>query len=302
MSWRMALAVRLARLFVRPVLARVAPTARARRLVERLAPHLHLAPRHLRHLVRHRGGVELHWIGVGAAAPRRVILHFHGGAFVAGSPRTHAAMLGRLSRLARVEVCAPRYPLAPEARFPAAPEAALAAWDALIALGYRPGDIVLSGDSAGGNLAAGLLARVLARDERPAAMVLLSPWADLTLQGAALRHAAGADPVVPEARIAEIAALYLAGADPGDPRASPVRAQFRDPPPVLIQAGAQEVLSADSRRLADRLRAAGGEVVCELWPGCPHVWHLGDGWFPEARAALRGVAAFIQTSFEKASL
>ena len=257
-------------------------------------------PPGLMRLVRHHHGLEWHWISAGPAVAGRVILYFHGGAFVAGSPATHAAMLGRLARLAGTEVCAPRYPLAQEAPFPAAPAAALAAWEGLRTLGYAPSDIVIAGDSAGGGLAAGLLAQLLGRGERPAGMLLFSPWADLVLTGESLARNGPGDPILPVERIGEILALYLAGADPADPRASPVLADYPDAPPALIQAGAEEALLSDAERLAARLREGGGAVTLELWAGCPHVWQLTDGWLPEARLALRRAATFTGACFTPA--
>lgn len=301
MSLRLALAVRLARIILRPRIARMRLPDEPQRVFSRWARLFTRRPPYLRRLVRQRGGVEWHWIAAGPVVQGRVILYFHGGAFVAGSPATHEAMLGRLARLSRVEVCAPRYPLAQEMPFPAAPQAALAAWEALGTLGYGPGDIVLAGDSAGGGLAAGLLAQVLARGERPAAALFFSPWTDLTLSGESLRQNGPRDPILPVERIGEITALYLGEADAQDPRASPVLGDFPDAPPVLIQTGAEEALLSDSEGLAARLRAGGGEVTLDLWPGCPHVWHLGDGWLPESRAALRKAAQFVQASFERAN-
>ncbi|MBW7921527.1 MAG: alpha/beta hydrolase fold domain-containing protein [Rubellimicrobium sp.] len=258
-------------------------------------------PPGLLRLVRHRGDLEWHWISAGPVAPGRVVLWFHGGAFVAGSPVIYAAMLGRLARLAGVEVCAPRYPLAQETPFPAAPDTAMAAWEGLLALGYRPGDIVIAGDSAGGGLAAGLLARVLTGGARPAGLLLFSPWADLVLAGDSLAANGPRDPFLPVERIGEIVALYLQGADPADPRASPVLAAYPGAPPALIQAGADEALLSDAVRLAARLRAGGGTVALDLWAGCPHVWQLFDGWLPESRLALRAAARFVQASFASTS-
>lgn len=296
MSWRLWAAVALCRAFARPHLARTPGPAEAEAEFARGARLGLRRPPYLRHLVRRRGETELHWIGSGPARADALILYVHGGAFVSGSPETHEGMLGRLSRLTRVEVCAPRYPLLQEARFPAGPVALLRAWDEVLRLGHEPSRIVLGGDSAGGGLALGLLAALLARGERPAGLFAFSPWTDLTLSGESLVRLGPRDPLLPVERMAEVRDLYLAGADPADPRASPLFADYGRPPPVLIQVGAEEALIDDSRRMAARLQAAGGTVTLEEWPGCPHVWQMLDGWVPEARAALRRVAGFVQAS------
>lgn len=300
-SLRLRLAVPLMRMFLRPRIARLRLPDEPQELLTRWARRGLRVPPGLLRLVRHRGGGEWHWISAGPVTPGRVILWFHGGAFVAGSPAICEGMLGRLSRLAAVEVCAPVYPLAQEAPFPAAPDAAAAVWDGLRALGYRPRDIVIGGDSAGGGLAAGLLALCLAQGERPAALLLFSPWADLTLSGESLVHNGPRDPLLPAGRIGEIVALYLAGAPADDHRASPVLAAYPGAPRVLIQAGAEEMLVSDARALAAALRRGGGEVMLDLWPRCPHDWQLLDGWLPESRAALRAAARFVQGSFASVS-
>jgi acetyl esterase/lipase len=235
----------------------------------------------------------------GRADRRRIVLFLHGGAYFAGSAATHLGLAARLARLARVEVALPDYRLLQEAPFPAAFDDACAAWDHLRACGYPPEGIVLAGDSAGGGLALALLARVLAQGERPAGLVAFSPWTDLSLSGRTLGSAG--EVLLPVGRMREAAGAYLGGADPRDPRASPLFAAFPGAPPVLIQVGGGEALADDSERMAARLREAGAEVVLQVWEGCPHVWQMFDGWVPEARAALIEAAGFIQTSLASAS-
>jgi acetyl esterase/lipase len=236
-------------------------------------------------------------ITCGPVSEERVVLYLHGGAYFSGSAVTHRGLIGRLSRLARVEVVAPDYRLLQEAPFPAAFDDCLAAWDWL-RLAREARDIVIAGDSAGGGLALALLAHVMARGERPAGVVVFSPWTDLGLSGSTL--GSREEVILPVERMAEVAAAYLGEVEVRDGRASPLFARFADPAPVMIQVGSGEALREDSERMAKVLRAAGGEVVLEVWDGCPHVWQIFDGWVPEARAALRRAARFIQTSFDKA--
>lgn len=288
MSRRLELLRLVLRRLARPRMARVATPAEARQHFQQ-GSRLFAAPPFLLHQT---AGAPLHRITAGLVSEAAVILWFHGGAYMVGGPETHAAMLGRLARLARLAVVAPDYAKAPERPAPAAFEEARAAHAALINQGWQPSQIVLGGDSAGGGLALALLADLCARDLRPACCIAFSPWTDMTLSGASLRTNAARDPLLPVSRIEEARAYVLGDLAPDDPRISPLHALFHAPPPVLIQVGSDEILLDDSRRMAERLRAAGGEVTLEEWPRAPHVWQMFDGWIPEARAALKIAAGF----------
>ncbi|WP_136439708.1 alpha/beta hydrolase fold domain-containing protein [Pacificoceanicola onchidii] len=297
MSWQARLLTRLLRLFVKPHLARVKTVPLARRGFRRAAlgfPHVPFTR------VLQRPG-NLWWISAGPTAPRRVLLYFHGGGYIVGSPATHQAMLARLSKLSGVEVCALQYGLAPENPFPGPFEDAKGAWERLIALGYRPSDIVLGGDSAGGGLALALLAHLCQAGRQPAAAFAFSPWTDLTLSSPSLDENRHKDPLLPAERIEELREYHLQGHDPADPRGSPLFASFPSPPPVLLQCSNTEILRDDTLRIAEHLRAAGGKVTLEMAADLPHVWHLFDGRLPEARTSLERVAAFVQESFAPVS-
>jgi len=207
-------------------------------------------------------------------------------------------MLARLARLTGCEVIAPDYRLAPEHPFPAAVRDARSAWDGLIARGYQPEDVVIGGDSAGGNLALGLLAALLSEGIRPAGLYAFSPVTDLTFSGASIRANEGSDRLLPAARRGDLVRFYLGGAAPDDPRASPLLADFAAPPPVFLQFSETEILADDSRRMAAKLRAAGAVVTLDSWPDAPHVWVLFDGFIPEAREGLKRAAAFVNARFD----
>ncbi|MBU2991826.1 alpha/beta hydrolase [Octadecabacter sp. 1_MG-2023] len=279
------------RWLVKPKLRRTGTPERANRDFERAAPFLFRKPKGL---ASQDVGPCLK-VTVGEPEQDRAILYLHGGAFVTGSRRSYLALAGRLAKRTRAVVYLADYPKLQKAPFPAAPEAVLAAWDYLIEQEWQPHQIVIAGDSAGGNLVFGLLARLLARGQRPAGVAAFSPWGDLTLSGETITTNAKVDPLIPVGRIQEAVDLYLDGENPRDIRASPVFADYPNPPPVLIQVGAEEVLLSDSERLA----ALTGATL-EVWPSVPHVWQIFDGRLPEANAAMRKAAAFIQTSFESA--
>ncbi len=228
---------------------------------------------------------------------RKIILYFHGGAFIAGSPNTHSAMLARLSRMTRSEVILPFISLAPEVAFPQVHDEAWAAFQALIARGYAPGDIMLGGDSSGGNIALVLLARLLAEGVRPAGLFSFSPLTDLTFSGASVTENAREDASLPAMKTDKIGELYLQGADPKDPRASPLFAAFPNPPPVYLQVSRSEIVFDDSMRLADRLEQAGGRVKLDIWDDAPHVFVLFENRIREARQALKSAGRWINGRF-----
>ncbi len=299
MSRRLRLMNAALRHLVRRKLARTKTPEAADRDFARAAALVFRRPPYLTHLQGLCGGVPVHWLRTPGVRTDRVLFYIHGGAYFSGSGRTHAGLAARLGREAGVQVCVPDYRLLQEAPFPAAFDDVLAAWEGLIGLGYPPHRIALAGDSAGGGLALALLAHLLAGGTRPAGLYAMSPWTDLTLAGETLRSRS--EVLIPFHRMAEVVERYCAGTPPADPRVSPLFADWTAPPPVLIQVGEAEALLSDSLRMADCLRAAGGEVTVETWPQVFHVWQILDGWLPEARAALKTGGRFLQTSFDRAS-
>ena len=244
------------------------------------------------------GGVPGEWCRrqVGASRPGSV-LYLHGGAYCVGSPATHRALTSRLARVLGLPVFVADYRLAPEHPFPAALDDALAAYRALRA----GGPVILAGDSAGGGLAlATALALRDAGDPAPAALVLLSPWVDLAMD----------EPLPPEPPgeamlgwpwISACAQHYVGGGGaapdgaPGShthPLVSPLRADLRGLPPVLIQAGTDELLHAQALALHGALQTAGVAVRCEITPRRWHVFQLHANALPSADAAIDRVARF----------
>jgi epsilon-lactone hydrolase len=279
------------RVLLRPIFTLSLKPAMARRGF-RLASALFIRPRGLR--VKTDASLpDMFWISAGQTDPARVILYFHGGAYIACDPMGYRGLVGRISQLTSLKVAAPTYRLAPEHPAPAAFEDAQRAHAALVAAGYEPGQIILGGDSAGGGLALALLADLCARDLRPAGLFAFSPWTDLSMSGASLVDNAAADAVLPVVRMPDIVNMVAGSLDPKDARISPLFADFVRPCPTLIQVGTTEILRDDARRMVQRLLVAGGQVTLSEWEAAPHVWHLLDGYVPEARAALTEVAGFI---------
>lgn len=239
--------------------------------------------------------VPAHWASAKDACDERVILYFHGGGYVFGSPRTHRAMLARLSAMTGIAACLPEYRLAPENPFPAAIEDAMTAYHTLLDRGIAPDQIIMGGDSAGGGLVLALLGEIVARSlPKPAGVFALSPLVDLTFSGDSFVNNEQSDVMLPASRARDMARLYLQGAAPVDPRASPLQADFTGSPPVFLTVGDREILLDDTRRMAAHLRGQNIMVEDNIVPDHPHVWHIFQRILPEADQGLRDVAAWIK--------
>jgi len=237
--------------------------------------------------------VPAEWLRPPSAAPGRVVLYLHGGGYVIGSPRSHRHLAAAIAAAARSSALLLEYRCAPEAPFPAAVDDAVAAYRWLLDQGVSAGGIVIAGDSAGGGLTgAALLALRDARLPLPAAGVCISPWVDLTCSGASYATKAASDPIVKRAGVDEMARAYLGTADPRTPLASPLFADLRGLPPLLIQVGSEEVLLDDSIQLAERAKAAGVDTTLEVWEQMIHVWHWFLPMLDEAEEAVAAIGRF----------
>jgi acetyl esterase/lipase len=241
------------------------------------------------------GPVAGEWHRCGDDAPNRVLLYFHGGGFVAGSPETHRGLVAKLVEASTVPAFVPRYRLAPENPFPAAVRDGLDAYRALIARGIPAASILLAGDEAGGGLAFSVaLAARNAGLERPGGVAALSPWADLALSGPSVLSNRNADSSLAWEQLFVCARAYLKKSNPCDAYASPAFASLKDFAPVMVHAGAAEVLRDDASKLGDRAAEAGVSVSVEIYDGMPHLFQM-DSKLNEAKASLSRLGQFIRT-------
>ena len=267
---------------------------RARRLFGTPAPLRWLSTRGLSVEPTSRGGVSGEWITLQGAG-RGVVLYIHGGGYVACSAATHRPITAALARLTSLRVFSLEYRLAPEHRYPAALDDAFDAYRWLLGQGLDGPDIALAGDSAGGGLVLSTLLRVRDADlPAPACAVCFSPWTDMAGTGASVLSNDDRCAMFRPASIAQFAPAYLGTASPREPYASPVFADLRGLPPLLLQVGSTELLLDDSRRVHEKIRAAGGASRLEVYEDVPHCWQMLDGFVPEARAALAEAAEFVR--------
>lgn len=224
----------------------------------------------------------------------RILLYLHGGSYSLGSVASHRHLSAALGDAAQSAVLALDYRRPPEAPFPAAVEDTVTAFRWLIGQGLPVERITFAGDSAGAGLAVAALLRLRDLGEPlPAAALCMSPWADLSCGGASHQDRAARDLLLDTEDLHRMAALYLAGADPRSPLASPAFGDLAGLPPLLIQVGSEEVLWDDARALDEAARRAGVAVRFEEWPGMFHVWHWYHPVLPEGREAVAVGGAFL---------
>jgi acetyl esterase/lipase len=249
------------------------------------------------------GRVRGEWVSAdGAGRDDAAILYLHGSGYAMCSPRTHRRLVSQLSAMSGLPVYSVDYRLAPRHRFPAAADDAERAFEWLVAGGLAADRIVVAGDSAGGHLAIDLtLARLRAGLALPAALVLLSPLADLTAGLCRERERVRKDPMISAAACARLLAHYAGDADPQHARLAHVVATDEVLPPTLIQAGGAEMLAGDAHHLHDLLTASGTPTALEVWPGQMHVFQAMPRLIPEADKALRRAADFVTVSLDAAS-
>lgn len=220
------------------------------------------------------------------------ILFFHGGGYGVGSPGTHLALTMRIARQTGLTVFLPAYRLAPESRFPAQLQDATRALDVLLRQGIAADRVILAGDSAGGNLALALAQKLKAEGRpMPCALVLISPWTDISLSQL---PADADDALLGPVWAAQMRDAFIAPEHWRDPLVSPVFANFAGFPPTLIQTATAELMVRDSERLYSAMRAAGVAVDFQLAPGLWHDYPLLAGVVPESDRAVEQIARFVE--------
>ena len=294
-SWQSALFSRLTRI-ARPRAAGIeGDIAELRRQYAYLTDRFGQIPQDVTFEPSQVGPVRGEWVRSPDLTARRLILYFHGGGYVSGSPETHRPLIARLCQAAQATAFAPAYRLAPEFGFPAGLRDGIDAYRYLLQRGVEASSIVLAGDAAGGGLAFALLLAIRnAGLAMPAACVAMSPWADLSLSGWSMLQNADKDAALSWELLFVSARHYLKRNNPADPYASPVFAKFHGFPPIMVHAGSAEILRDDASRLGERAADAGVPVSVEIYDGMQHVFQAST-YVPEARVSLNRLGQFIRT-------
>jgi acetyl esterase/lipase len=236
-------------------------------------------------------GVRCEWVCDAASDPDRRLVYLHGGAYIGGDLEMYRAHAGQLSHRTGCSVLNVDYRLAPECSIADARDDAMTAYRWAVGNGPRGAAtarrLFIAGDSAGGGLALSTCYGLIDRDQRrPDALVAICAGLDM-----------GMTEAIPEAQRAlftRMKQLFLGDLDPRSPLVSPIYGALASLPPLLMQVGGAELALVENIRFHERARASGVDVVFELWPEMPHVWHLFAPFLPEANAALGNIAAFLR--------
>lgn len=238
-------------------------------------------------------GIHGEWVAVNRAHMKKyMILHCHGGGYSTGSARYARTLTSKLAASTSMDVVSFDYRLAPENPYPAACEDAMKVWNYIMLLGYGARDIIISGDSAGGNLALSLILKLKEEGRLlPRGLLLMSPWTDLTLSGESHKTRADIDPVLGESYLQKMIVNYAGGQNKENPLISPLFGDFTGFPPTYIQVGDNEILQSDSQMLYEKMIKANVSVKMDVFEGMWHVFQMSP--FKTAYDAMDKNAEFI---------
>jgi len=241
-------------------------------------------------------GVPAEWQIVPEVTDDKVILYFHGGGYILGSPNSHRLFTITLGKVTKMRVLSVDYRLGPEYKYPAALEDGVNAYKWLLNSGFKPENIIISGDSSGGHLT--FITLIKLRDEGipfPAGAIALSPLTDVSLSGQSFFKNAETDPVLGDIGVFWWGKATAEGIEPSDSRISPVFADLKGLPPMLVQASSSEILYSDSVRIVENAKSAGVNVTLQVWDDMPHVFQqFGLNKLPESKEAIDNIAKFVE--------
>ena len=250
------------------------------------------------HIPVSAGNALTEWFLPAKASEESVIVYLHGGGYGLGLVNTNRSFVARIAKTSGLRVLLVDYGLAPEHPFPAALDDTLTAYRWLLSQGVRPEKIGFLADSSGGGLGlATLISLRDAGDPLPVAMACMAPMVDLTHSGESRRTRANIDPyrIKPEFYIDR---HYVKGHDPMNPLISPLYADLRHLPPMLIHASDYDIFLSDAIRLAEKAQHAGIEVSLKIWEKMWHLFHMSAAILPEGRIAVQEICTYLRNKVE----
>lgn len=286
--------------FIKPIQTNVKctpPTFRAaRKAFDRLAMLMPKVPGFVKITPVRNGTVEGEWVETGTSAdPNQVLLYLHGGGYFFGSPKTHRPITWRLSGKAGMKVLAIQYRMVPDYHITDIMNDAVAAYEWLLEKGYKPENIAIGGDSAGGGLTLITLLELKNRNlPQPRAAFCLSPFADLTGNSRTIRINAKGSILFHKNAMVRILKYFGKTHDVTSPLISPALGDFSGLPPLFFQVGSTELLLEDTIKAVKKAKEAGVAVTCNVWENMPHVFTLFSDFIPEGKRGIQEIADFIK--------
>lgn len=292
-SWQAWWAEWLLRLIVKRKLTPQTDLVALRGWLARADHNWFRAPANVRRAQVDTSGVVCEWVDAPDVCPERVILYLHGGGFAVHLPSLYAEFTARLGQALEARVLMVDYRLTPECPFPAAAEDCHDAYRWLLADGFAPQNIIIAGDSAGGNLTLATLLRIKAAGEpMPACALAISPAVDLTMSSPSIVANEQTDALLRPDTIRMLVAAYAEPSERCDPLVSPLFGNLAGLPPILLQAGTREILQDEAVRFGAAACAVGVHAEVELWQGMQHCFQLLK-FLPESRHAIESISAFV---------
>lgn len=240
------------------------------------------------------GELRGEWLYPSETKNDRMFIYLHGGAYQMGSIKSHRAMVSRMVQTCHSPALLLEYRLAPEHPFPAAIEDVCLVYQQLLQT-YQDASLIIVGDSAGGGLALASTLFLKAQEmPLPKALVLISPWVDLTGEQTSLDTLANKDPILNKRDIIRFAKDYFQEESPQNPLVSPLYGDLSQLPPTLIQVGTHEVLLGEAKILHQKMEEVNSPVELEVWKNMFHVWHFAGEKLPEAQKAFKKIHTFLE--------
>ncbi len=268
---------------------------RFREIVEKGAEKFGKLPKEIKVEPIDINGLYAEWLKVDQSPVKKVILYFHGGGLVSGSAKSHRGIVAKFVKATGINALTFDYALAPEDPYPAGLNDALKAYDFLLEIVKEPKNIILMGDSGGGNLALALLLLLKQRSMTlPAGAITLSPWTDLTNSGESNQTNRVKDQLTTENANEMFSKSYCADNDPKDPLISPLFGDLTGLPPLLMFAGDDELMRDDTLRFAQKAEKAGVLVQLEVKEGMFHCYPAVAPLIPEANEAMKKIVNFVK--------
>ena len=245
------------------------------------------------------GSVPVEILEPEVAAAKRVILYAHGGSFINGSCKAARNFCASFAHECACKLFLPEYRRAPEYPFPAGLEDIFVTYRGILKkYAFSPASVVIAGDEAGAALATALVHYLRQKKlPQPAALVLISPWLDVSCSNEEIHTLQKSDKFLLQESLQAAAGRYTSPDNFHNPLVSPLYGSFENFPPVFIQCGGQEILSADAKMLAQKIEAAGNQVQLDVWPDMWHLFQAMDAQAKEAHLAVEKMGQWVQSLF-----